>query len=226
MNIEIVTLDGVTIDPTSGAPLVSAKQPITGDDDVEDFGDAPLMQCLGVSSAPYGKTDDGYCEGVIAAGAGSRDAVCLGARDTRTAKIIGKLAPGDTVVHTTGPNQAAQLQLKEAKKQAVLVTKGTDGKQILLVLDGKNDKVTLSAFGMAFNFDKSTKTISLMSANGQNGLVIGDSGVQLIGQLVLNNGGGGQLLFATGTAVQIAALAAVGGGAGGMVPGKGIFGGS
>lgn len=225
MNIEIVTLDGVTIDPTSGAPLVSAKQPITGDDDVEDFGDAPLMQCLGVSSAPYGKTDDGYCEGVIATGVGARDAVCLGARDTRTAKIIGKLSPGDTVVHSTGPNQAAQLQLKEAKKQAVLVTKGSDGKQILLVLDGKNDKVTLAAFGLAFNFDKATKTISLMSANGQNGLVIGDAGVQVIGQLMMNNGGAGLVLFATGTAAQIAAVG-TGGPLAGLVPAKGVFAGT
>lgn len=213
MNIDIVTLDGVTIDPTSGAPLVSAKQPITGDDDVEDFGDAPLMQCLGVSSAPYGKTDEGYCEGVIATGVGARDAVCLGARDTRTAKIIGKLSPGDTVVHTTGPNQAAQLQLKEAKKQAVLVTKGSDGKQILFVLDGKNDKVTLAAFGLAFNFDKATQTASLMSPNGKNGIVVSDAGVQILGQILHN--AGGPLMVASGTIANI--------GTAGLVPVKGFF---
>lgn len=213
MIIDIVTLDGVTLDPTTGAPLVSAKQPITGDDDVEDFGDAPLMQCLGVSSAPYPKTDDGWCEGIIATGVGSRDAVCFGGRDTRTAKVIGKLAPGDTVVHSTGPNQAAQLQLKEAKKQAVLCTKGSDGKQILLVLDGKNDKVTLAAFGLAFNFDKATKTISLMSANGQNGLVIGDSGVQILGQVLHNSGG--PLFLACGTVANINTA--------GLFPVKGVF---
>lgn len=224
MSIELVVLDGVTLDAKTGAPLVSAKQPFL--DETEDFGDAPLMQCLGVSSAPYGVTDSGFCEGVIVTGAGARDAVCIGGRDTRTAKIIGKLSPGDTVVHSTGPNQAAQLQLKEKKKQAVLCTKGSDGKQILLSLDGKNDKVTLAAFGLAFNFDNATKTISLMSANGQNGLVIGNSGVQLIGQLVLNNGGGGQLLFATGTAAQIAGIGAAGGGPAGMVPAKGAFAGT
>lgn len=209
MNIEIVTLDGVTLDAETGAPLVSAKQPITGDDDVEDFGDAPLMQCLGVSSAPYGKTDEGYCEGVIATGVGSRDAVCIGARDTRTAKIIGKLSPGDTVVHSTGPNQAAQLQLKEAKKQAVLVTKGSDGKQILLVLDGKNDKVTLAAFGCAINIEKAGKSISLMSPNGQSGIVITDSGVQVVGKLMTGAPVPG-LQVAMGTPAALTAAGLVG----------------
>lgn len=184
MNIEIVTLDGVTLDAATGAPLVSAKQPITGDDDVEDFGDAPLMQCLGVSSAPYSKTDEGYCEGVIATGVGSRDAVCLGARDTRTAKIIGKLAPGDTVVHTTGPNQAAQLQLKEAKKQALLVTKTSDGKTAVCGLDGKNDKFTVALKGYIVEVSEANG-INLVDKTGKAGIQIKDGIVSIFGIVVL-----------------------------------------
>lgn len=184
MNIEIVTLDGVTLDAETGAPLVSAKQPITGDDDVEDFGDAPLMQCLGVSSAPYGKTDEGYCEGVIATGVGSRDAVCLGARDTRTAKIIGKLAPGDTVVHTTGPNQAAQLQLKEAKKQALLVTKTTDGKTAVCGLDGSNDKFSVALLGYMVEVS-AANGICFVDNTGKAGIQIKDGIVSVFGMVVL-----------------------------------------
>lgn len=186
MRADIVTLDAVTLDPKSGAPLVSAKQPVTGDDDVEDFGDAPLMQALGLSAAPYGKTADGYCEGVVMT-VGARDAVCVGARDTRTAKIIGNLKPGDTVLHTTGPNQAAQLQLKEAKKQAVLVTKGSDGKQMLFSLDGNGDKVTLAAFGMCFEFNKQNQSIALM-VNGTTGIVITAAGTRILGPLLIGPG--------------------------------------
>ena len=123
MQIDIVTLDAIKLDDETGAPLIGAKQPVTGDDDVEDFGDIPQMQCLGVSSAPWQADDSGRCEGVVIGGAGSRNGVCVGARDTRTNDIVGNLKPGDTVVHTTGPSKAAQLQLKESKRQALLVTK-------------------------------------------------------------------------------------------------------
>lgn len=184
MNIEIVTLDGVTLDAETGAPLVSAKQPITGDDDVEDFGDAPLMQCLGVSSAPYGKTDDGYCEGVIATGVGSRDAVCIGARDTRTAKIIGKLSPGDTVVHSTGPNQAAQLQLKEAKRQAALVSKTADGKTLVIYLDGKNKALNALTPWGRIEISESNGVV-LSSSTGQARIQLTDDKIILSGTLML-----------------------------------------
>lgn len=187
MRLEIVTLDTSKQDDTTKAALISAKLPVTGDDDVEEFGDLPLMQCLGVTSFPYGKTEAGYCEGVVAHGVGARDGVVLGARDTRTAKIVGNGKPGDVVVHTTGPNQAAQLQLKETKKQAVLVTKGSDGKQILLSLDGNTDKVTIAAFGMCFEMNKQNQSIALM-VNGSTGIVITQAGVQILGPLLIGSG--------------------------------------
>lgn len=184
MRLDVVTLGASKLDSDSGAPLVQAVQPATDESDVESFGEVPLMQCLGVTSAPYPADGDGrYCEGVIASGIGGSDGVVIGARDTRTADIVGNLKPGDTIVHTTGPQQAAQLQLKEEKRQAVLVTKGTDGTQVLLVLDGKNDKVTLAAFGFVFNIDKTSA--SLVSPNGQNGLVVSDSGVHVMGKVIL-----------------------------------------
>lgn len=219
MMIDVVVLDALELDASSGVPLAKASQPATGDDDAEPFGDVPLMQCLGISSAPYPAGADGFCEAVVAVGVGGRDAVCVGARDTRTAKLIGNMKPGDTVVHSTGPEQAAQLQLKEAKRQAVLVTKGTDGKQVLLALDGKSDKVTIAAFGGVFEMTKDA--ISMFHPNGTSGLVIGPDGVRIVGQLMLNTPTGA-LMLAAGTAAQIAAIGN-GGTPVGLVPAKGIF---
>ncbi len=150
---------------------------------------------------------------MIVGGVGGADAVIIGARDTRTAKIAGNLKPGDTVVHSTGPKQAAQLQLKEDKRQAMLVTKGSDGKQAMLLLDGKNDKVTIAAFGFVIDISKSSGTMSLMSPNGQNGIVISDSGTRIMGQIVHNLGG--PLSLAAGTAANIGAV--------GLVPVPGVF---
>ncbi len=182
MSIELVVLDGVTLDAKTGAPLVSAKQPFL--DETEDFGDAPLMQCLGVSSAPYGVTDDGFCEGVIVTGAGARDAVCIGARDTRTAKVIGKLSPGDTVVHSTGPNQAAQLQLKEAKRQAALVSKTANGETLVVYLDGKNE--TLNALTPWGRIEISKQNgVVLSSSTGQARIQLTGDKVILTGTLML-----------------------------------------
>ena len=183
MNIaDIVILDALEIDAASGVPLAKASQPATGDDDVESFGDIPMMQALGLSSAPYPKDANGACEAAILKSIGGRDAVCVGARDTRTASIVGNLKPGDTVLHSTGPQQAAQLQLKEEKRQSVLVTKGTDGKQIMFSLDGKNDKVTIAAFGGVFEMTKDS--LSMLHPSGSSGIVISADGVQVIGKLM------------------------------------------
>jgi len=183
-DIELVTLDAVTIDPDTKAPVIKATQPITDDEDVEAFGDLPLMQCLGVSSAPWGKDEGGYCEAAVARGVGGRDGVILGARDTRTNDIVGNLKPGDTVVHTTGPSKAAQLQLKEEKRQALLVTKTTDGKTAVCGLDGKNDKFSVALLGYMVEVS-SANGICLVDKTGTAGIQIKDGIVSVFGTVVI-----------------------------------------
>jgi hypothetical protein len=169
---------------TTGAPVAQAAREVTGPDDLEQFGDVPMMQALGVSSLPYGPTSEGWAEGVIAEGVAGRPAVCVGGWDTRTARIVGNMKPGDTVVHSTGPSQAAQLQLKEEKRQAVLVSKDSDGTQMILVLDGKNDKFQIAARGAAIQIDKDG-VIALSSRNGAHSIVLSDDGIQLLGKVHL-----------------------------------------
>jgi hypothetical protein len=180
--MELVTLNEGKRDPDTNAPISSAYIPQGDDSDREPFGDVSLIQCLGVTSIPYKPTAEGKAQGICVSVPGL-SAVCVAAWDTRTHSIAGNAKPGDTIVHSTGPSKAAQLQLKEEKKQAVLVTRGSDNKQMILVLDGKDDHVTIAAFGHAFRMDK--QGVHMSSRNGVNGISITDELVHIKGTVML-----------------------------------------
>jgi hypothetical protein len=147
----------------------------------EPLGESAVYQALGVTSLPYPKDENGWAEAVALRNVGGRNAVYVGARDTRSAAIVGAMKPGDTVVHSTGPKQAAQLQLKEEKRQAVLYTKDTNNEGVAIVLDGKNNKIQIAGFGATIEIDKDGN-ISMIGKSG-NGILIQESGVHIKGKL-------------------------------------------
>ena len=133
-----------------GVPLWQGLIPIANDNAAnpnEPLGDLQVFQTLGVTSLPFPKDDSGFAEAVVLRNVGGRKGVYVGARDTRTAKVVGAMKPGDTVVHSTGPKQAAQLQLKEDKRQSVLLSKDKRGKHMAVTLDGENGKLQITARG-------------------------------------------------------------------------------
>lgn len=123
--------------------------------------DVPHFQCLGVSAMPY-QADDGNtdsAEAIVLRGDGCGDGVIIGMRDARTTDITGNMKPGDTVVHSTGPHKAAQLQLKEETRQACLITQSRRSKRHMGVfLDGEEDTITINC--------GSAGTIHISKANG------------------------------------------------------------
>jgi hypothetical protein len=171
-NADITVLGASKV--TGGVASVQAVVPLTNDvDDVEPFGDVDLFQGLGITALPYPADASGNAEGVILRNCGGRDGVCIGGRDTRSAAIVGNMKPGDTVVHSTGPAQAAQLQLKEEKRQAVLTTKDSRGRTMATVLDGKNDTAQLVAMGAVIQIDNKGD-ISLTNASGAGIALVGN----------------------------------------------------
>lgn len=149
MDQEIVKLGSAKLNAGTGAPQWQAINEISDDPgDSEDFGEIDVFQCLGVTSIPWPADDTGFAEGVAIRNCGNRNGVVVGARDLRTAKALGNAKPGDTILHSTGPQQAAQLQLKEAKRQVVAFTKDSAGKGMVVTLDGTNDKIQVSGFKM------------------------------------------------------------------------------
>jgi len=173
MLAEIVKLGASQQHESTKAICWQCINPITSDEDFEDFGNLDVMQVLGLESAPWPADDNGHAEGIVLRNTANRNGVVIGARDTRTAKAIGTLRPGDTVLHSTGPEQAAQVQCKESKRQVVLYTKDTDGQGMVVMVDGKNNKAQLLARGAMIEIDESGD-ISIMGKGGASILIQGE----------------------------------------------------
>jgi hypothetical protein len=180
-SIDICQLGTSRVDPKTN---VVKSQTSRGPEGEETFGELPHYQALGLTAVPWPPDDTGAAEGVVAEGAGGLPGVILGGRDSRTNAIVGNAKQGDTILHTTGPEQSAQLQLKEKKRQAVLATKDSKQKQIVLSLDGKADSVTIAAFGYIVQIQRDSG-INLCSKNGKNGISITDDCVHIRGNVVL-----------------------------------------
>ncbi len=155
MEAEIAKLGASKLNDNTKAAQIQALNDITDEPgDSENFGEVDVLSTLGVTSLPWPATKDGYAEGVILRNCGNRNGICVGARDTRTAKAIGNAKPGDTILHSTGPNQAAQVQCKEEKRQVVLFSKDNSGKGMVVAVDGKNEQIQAVAFGMTIELRK------------------------------------------------------------------------
>jgi hypothetical protein len=182
MEAEIGILGSFSL--VAGVPLWQFNIPVGNDnDDVEPAGEVDAIQSLGHSSVPYPKTDDGYAEGLGLRDCGGKSLVCVGGRDTRNASIVGKLKPGDTSVHATGPGATAQCFLKNTNKQAGLAVDDRDGKSMMFLLDGKNKKMQLTARKAMLEYAPNGD-ISLINAQGA-GILIQGGKIVILGDLSL-----------------------------------------
>lgn len=178
--MRLVRLQNGFINAQTSAPAAEAYDQVGDtDDDRETYGNADLIQSLGIASLPAAPTPDGYVEGILIENVGGRPGIIIAARDTRSFSIFGNLGPGDTVVHSVGPNRAAQLLLKEEKKQAVLATLGPDGKQITCMVDGKNGQAQMQAWGFTISITKD----GIQLEAGDAGITVGPNGIQLRGAI-------------------------------------------
>lgn len=182
--LNIVTLGATQL--VKGVPVVQASSAITdGAEDVTPYGGIEMFAALGISAMPAPANDAGQAQGVVVENIGGPNATCVGAIDRRNADIYGNLTPGDTVLHATGPGAVSQVMCKAAKKQVVLATKGSDSKQILVVLDGKNDVLQITAFGQLFELSKKN---GITLTNGQAAIRMDGSTLQFVGDIVFNQG--------------------------------------
>lgn len=149
MNFVTVKIGYSELDPITHLPTIQALNPIEGDSDFENFGQTAYYGPIGLTSLPYQASDDGYCEGLVVRDVAGLNGALVGYRDDRSATIYGQLSPGDTCVHSTGPNLAAQLLLKEERKQAALITKDSNGKDVGISIDGTDNSITIFGFGCA-----------------------------------------------------------------------------
>ncbi len=173
-------------------------------DDIESLGEIPVYQGLGLTSLPFPKNDKGCAEGVALTGVGGRKGVLVGARDTRAGRIVGKMDPGDTVLHSTEGEDVAQVRVQGKKKSASMVVKGKDGKHLMVILDGENGKYQVMVKGACIEVDENGD-ISLLGKGG-GGILIQGGDVCINGVLKLPGMPPGMMLMAmpiTGPIVSI-----------------------
>jgi hypothetical protein len=177
--LDITKLGASRRDGETNAPLVQAMNEIDdGSGDTESFGEVAVYGALGVTSLPYPANDAGHAEGVMAAGIGGSNGAVIGARDTRTADVTAQLAPGDTCLHATGDGFDSRVFCKD-KVVAIVI-----GDDMVLSLDRKNQKITISHDGMIFEMKGGPgKQINL--STGGAGIQITERAVFISGQVVL-----------------------------------------
>ncbi|HEU4544350.1 MAG TPA: hypothetical protein VFR23_24680 [Jiangellaceae bacterium] len=152
-----------------GTPRIQAFVPVGNEtDDIEDLGELTYAGALGHAALPYGANGDGAAEGVVVEGIGGRLGFVIGGLDTRSSAIVGTMKPGDSVMYSTGPDQVAQVRCQEDKRSASVIVKGKDGKHMLVLLDGKNNKLQIFARGAAIEIDEGGD----ISLNGKGGASI------------------------------------------------------
>lgn len=180
---DIVWMGGAKLIEANGLPAIRCFVPITDpDNDVEEFGGLPSYQALGLTALPFPPDDDGHAEGVVLRDCGNRDGVLIGGRDPRAAKVYANLQPGDTALHACSPEAKAQVRC-HANRQVALVTEDSNGDTVLQLLDGKNDKVQILAFGGVFEMTKDG--ISIVAPGGKAGILIQGEQVRFVGKVQL-----------------------------------------
>ena len=155
-------------------PLITASVQITGDvDDNESFGEVASFQALGVTALPAAPTSTGSAEGIILRDVGNLNGAIVGARDGRCAGVVAAMQPGDTVLHSCDPNAKAQVRV-HANKQIVMITEDSDAKTMLLMLDGKNDKITITAFGGII--EMTPEGLNIVAPGGKASILMSEEG--------------------------------------------------
>lgn len=149
MSIKQVNIGSSTRHPNN---ILTAQ--CIGEDENDEISNTALFGQLGVTSRPYPATDSGMAECLL----DTISEVIISARDTRIASVVGNIEPGDTCVHSTGPEQNARIFCKENNKVIALLVKDKNGKDMGITIDGDNQKITMIISGTTV-FEISTEAI-------------------------------------------------------------------
>lgn len=175
---DICRINTSKLDDENKVPVVQATVPITNDDDYESFGEVASFQTLGITSLPFAPTEDGAAEGIILRDVGNLNGAIVGTRDGRCANVVANMQPGDAVLHSCDPKAKAQVRV-HANRQIALATEGTDGKTMLAMLDGKNDKITITAFGGIIEMTKDG--ISIVAPGSKSSVLLNGDQISIFG---------------------------------------------
>jgi hypothetical protein len=151
---DLVDLGASKLDPNTNAVLVQAKSVGVTEDrvDAPDYGDVQLSCALGLAAKPFPSDDTGGAQGIVANDIPGISGRVIAANDNRFASVYAELSPGDVALHGVGPEHQSQVRCQE--KMVSIVTVDADDFNALIVVDGKNRKISISGFGHVFEMSK------------------------------------------------------------------------
>lgn len=160
---DIVDLGSSKLDERTNTLIVQCKSAPMGSDenDAPDFGDTPMLGQVGVTCRHWPKDDRGAAQGVIDESLPGTNGWCIAARDPRCASVVAELGPGESCLHSTGPDFDSRFFCKEQLAAMVV------GDDCAMVMDRKNKKFTITCFGCHFEMSEA------------NGIVLSQGGVSI-----------------------------------------------
>lgn len=153
-------------------------------DDQRQYPGASWFAGLGVTGMPYGPTERGFVEGVLIDRVGPYSGIVIAARDRRGTNIYGTLKPGDSVLHSTGPDAKTQVLCKREGDVVAMLTEDSRQKTCGIIIEGHEDRATFAFFGWVIQVTRDGGIV-MSSKNGLHGLTITDDGVHVRGNVVL-----------------------------------------
>ncbi len=175
---DIVDLGASKLDERTNALLVQCKSSAVGvtDDEAPDFGDTPVFGAGCVTGIPWPKDDRGSAQGIIDESLPGTNGAVTGWRDTRVAKVVAEMKPGEGCLHSTGPEFDSRVFCKD---QLVAIVVGND---TTITVDRKNKKISIVGFGCNFSISEAG---GIAMTDGKAMIQVKDGVISLSGQVVL-----------------------------------------
>jgi hypothetical protein len=188
---DIIWLGDASVDAETALPVAQAVIP-AGDEegDVENLGELDMFNGLGITALPAPKTDDGVAEGVLLRNVGGSDGAIVGARDARSADVVAELGPGETCLHSTGPDYGSRVFCKE---DLVAIVVGDD---TVVTIDRAAKQINIAGFGHVFEMSKEQGVV--ISESGGANLIMKGGVITLAGTVILGSQPAGAVPISVG----------------------------
>lgn len=183
-DFDVCTLGAATLNKQTNVLTVETCREFGQDGEREPLGTAPMISALGLTAMPAGPSKEGHAEGIVMSPCGPYTSGIIGGTDTRSADVVGNMRPGETCVHNTGGTAETRARTFYKENCAATIV----GNDIVMMFDRKNEKVTIAAFGHAFEMSKS-QGILMMGKGGMNGIQLLEDGSISIWGTAINLGG-------------------------------------
>jgi hypothetical protein len=176
---DLIDIGSARRDAATNTVLVQAKAAQIGatPDDAPSFDSAPVFGQLGITAVPWPADERGKAQGTVDETVPGHNGVITSIRDARAAGIVQELGPGETAIHSTGPDFDSLVLLK---KQLAAIMVGDD---CAIVMDRENKRFTISCFGLHFEMSEANGVV--LTTDGGAMLQLHGAVANLMGQVVL-----------------------------------------